>query len=519
MVLFEDDSIVIIDKPSGYTTHRSNESMAGIQELVSGLAHQTLTAAHRLDRDTSGLLVLCKSAEALATWQKRFENREVRKTYAFLSRNEFKGPGSRIESVIEPDSQRKGSWTSSQGKNPANAITIHLSCTSAGSHFLHLVQPLTGRTHQVRLHAADWNCKILGDTLYNESDTFPRLALHSYRLEWSSKGKDFRFEAPLPDSFVDSNSIGFPVEWQVAIERRKRINASAGLSNVRRWRHKTDFSSRSSSQCTIDQINDVVVVSDFAESDRSVDTDKLKKLAHHLGSSHWIYRRMFERGTDPSARQWICSNDAPLRWTGIENEITYEFRRDSGASTGLFLDQKPNRKRVRELASKKRVLNLFAYTGGFSVAAALGGAAEVVTVDTSHNTLEWAKQNFALNNLDPQSFEFFATEASVFLKGCHKRNRQFDLIICDPPSLARNKSGVFRIQQDLPELVLACVSVLAKKGILLFSTNYEAWSSTEFENRVIEASDGRLSVLERGLGDIDHELPHHHPVLKSAFFG
>jgi 23S rRNA (cytosine1962-C5)-methyltransferase len=529
LVLFEDEGFVVINKPSGYTTHRSNEKLLGIQELVSQLAGQPLTAAHRLDRDTSGILVLCKTEESLSDWHQRFEKREVTKTYAFLSATHFAPSHNDLtmRTRIEPDAQKKGLWTSQLTKNDsaANAITKHLECKAVGDLFLHTVQPETGRTHQIRLHARDWNCPISGDLLYGapcggKKTEFPRLALHAQRLEWRTERQKFLVEAPLPESFGIHSRAKLPLEWLIAIERRQLLSPATSNTTVRRWLHKTDFSADSILKCTIDQAGPVVVVSDFAEVGLNVEPQALQALAEKLEVSHWIYRRMFERGADPSAREWLCSQNAPLRWTAAENGLTFEFRRDSGASVGLFFDQRENRKRIAELSLDKRVLNLFAYTGGFSVAAAKAGAKEVVTVDTSRNTLEWAKHNFSLNELDPQkqNLEFFATESEIFLKGAEKRGRLFDLIICDPPSLARNKSGVFRIQQDLSGLVQSCLRVLAPSGILLFSTNYEPWTPEELEARVLAAANGALEKAEPGRYDFDHELPHQPRVLKSAFF-
>ena len=119
---------------------------------------------------------------------------------------------------------------------------------------------------------------------------------------------------------------------------------------------------------------------------------------------------------------------------------------------------------------------MFAYTCGFSVNAAAGGAAEVTSVDLSKTFLDWGERNLACNHLEPSACQFIKQESLLFLKGALKRNRQFDLIICDPPSFGRHKDGVFRIEKDLPELLKLCWQTLRPEGQILLSCNFEKWT-------------------------------------------
>ena len=102
---------------------------------------------------------------------------------------------------------------------------------------------------------------------------------------------------------------------------------------------------------------------------------------------------------------------------------------------GLFLDQRDNRRRIRAQARGKDVLNLFAYTCGFSVAAAAGGAASTVSVDLSPKALEWGRANFALSHLDPSDHQFIKSDAFDYLRRAARQGKRFDIIILDPSEL------------------------------------------------------------------------------------
>jgi 23S rRNA (cytosine1962-C5)-methyltransferase len=134
---------------------------------------------------------------------------------------------------------------------------------------------------------------------------------------------------------------------------------------------------------------------------------------------------------------------------------------------------------VRHNSKSKKVLNLFSYTGGLSVNAALGQASEVTTVDVSNKFLNWSRENFKLNSLNPEKYEFFCQDSILFLKGAVKRNRKWDLIICDPPSFGRSKDGVWKLEQNISELAVLLMSCLSLKGRILFTCNLEKLSRSD----------------------------------------
>ncbi|MBB5225174.1 rRNA (guanine-N2)-methyltransferase [Treponema ruminis] len=149
--------------------------------------------------------------------------------------------------------------------------------------------------------------------------------------------------------------------------------------------------------------------------------------------------------------------------------------------TGLFFDHRPLRSVVRSECAGKSVLNLFCYTGSFSVYAAEGNARRVESVDLSNTYLEWARFNFALNDFDPDSPKFFFTRGDVtgFLNQKlaevpnADRSNRYDIIVLDPPTFSNSKAtrNTLDINRDWSELVRKCVNLLNDGGVLYFSTN------------------------------------------------
>ena len=138
----------------------------------------------------------------------------------------------------------------------------------------------------------------------------------------------------------------------------------------------------------------------------------------------------------------------------------------AGQKTGFFLDQRENRDRVGALARGRRVLNVFAYTGGFSVAAALGGAARVTTVDLAGPAVDAARRNFERNGLDPAAHEFVTQDAFDLLAELAQAPPRFELIVLDPPSFAPSRKAVPRALKAYEKLNELALRALPPGGLL-----------------------------------------------------
>jgi len=141
--------------------------------------------------------------------------------------------------------------------------------------------------------------------------------------------------------------------------------------------------------------------------------------------------------------------------------------------TGLFLDHRTTRQLAASLAGGRRVLNLFAYTGSFSVHCAAHGAHSSTTVDMSNTYTDWTKDNFVLNEMDLLEHQIIRDDCIKYLKEAKNQKARYDLIILDPPTLSRSKKmeEMFDVQKDHIQLLNDCFALLAPDGEVIFSTN------------------------------------------------
>ncbi|MBS7311603.1 MAG: class I SAM-dependent methyltransferase [Treponema sp.] len=195
-----------------------------------------------------------------------------------------------------------------------------------------------------------------------------------------------------------------------------------------------------------------------------------------------IKERKRQRGTNQYEKDEEKESIYSIK--GLTQECGELFNIDltSYLDTGLFFDHRPLRSIVRETASKKSVLNLFCYTGSFSVYAAEGGAKKVESVDLSNTYLTIAKNNMDLNGFsDKNAYIYTRQDVIEFLKekavkakaGELKEDEYYDMIILDPPTFSNSKNtyNVLDINKDWPKLCKDCLNILAPGGILYFSTN------------------------------------------------
>ena len=157
-----------------------------------------------------------------------------------------------------------------------------------------------------------------------------------------------------------------------------------------------------------------------------------------------------------------------------ENGLKFIVNLSDYLDTGLFLDHRVTREKVRAEAMSKKILNLFSYTGSFSVYAASGKANEVVTVDLSKTYLEWAKRNMRLNGfIDLLKYQFIHADVLQYLNTVTEN--YFDIIILDPPTFSNSKrmDDILDIQRDHVKLINDCLRILKPGGKIYFSTNYK----------------------------------------------
>jgi 23S rRNA (cytosine1962-C5)-methyltransferase len=243
---------------------------------------------------------------------------------------------------------------------------------------------------------------------------------------------------------------------------------------------------------TVDLLGDVLVVSLYAEADpaplvealaelcapRAVYLKRRPRAASRLGPAD-LRRRAPEQ---PAWGSTVEQVDV------LERGLCFRIRPGEGLAVGLYLDMRETRSWVRAHARSTTLLNCFAYTGGFAVAARAGGAASAVNVDLSRRALAWAGENAALNGQAVRAGESLAGDVVDSLGRLARSGRTFSMVVLDPPSFSRGPSGPFSLSRDTPHLVAKAAAVLEPGGHLVACCNQESLAPGRF-----------VSLVQRGL--------------------
>nr|WP_276600713.1 class I SAM-dependent rRNA methyltransferase [Nannocystis sp. ILAH1] len=216
-----------------------------------------------------------------------------------------------------------------------------------------------------------------------------------------------------------------------------------------------------------------------------------------------------QRGGDdvPAAqRPRVLAGEAPperveIREHGMRMHV--DVRR--GQKTGMFLDQRENRRLIRQVARGRETLNLFSYTGGFSLAAALGGAPRVTSVDLARNAVDAARDNFTLNDLDPAAHGFVAADAFAFLEDT--AGTAYDLVIVDPPSFAPNHKAVRAAEAAYARLNASALRQV-RPGGLLAAASCSSHVPMDMFLKILSES-ARQARRPLRLLEVRHEPPDH----------
>jgi len=182
-----------------------------------------------------------------------------------------------------------------------------------------------------------------------------------------------------------------------------------------------------------------------------------------------LKRRQRQRGV--SQYDKVCESGSSC--TVHEGGLKFEVNLSDYVDTGLFLDHRITRDMVRQESADKRMLNLFAYTGAFSVYAADGGANSTTTVDLSRTYLEWAKRNMSANGFQGPEHRFVRADVMEFLRQ-HRPGEHYDIAAIDPPTFSNSKQtqDVFDVQRHHGELLTAAARLMPEGGVIYFSTNF-----------------------------------------------
>lgn len=234
----------------------------------------------------------------------------------------------------------------------------------------------------------------------------------------------------------------------------------------------------------VDRLGDRILVS---TRDCAIPVNLGRELAE-LGVP--VFHKRLEQNQKEAPAQ-IAGPVLPLQFEAEEQGVLFRLDMSAGYSQGIFLDQRDHRRQVRERSRPgMKVLNTFAYTGAFSVYAALGGA-QTTTLDLAQPCLEWARENFRLNGMDPAGQYFCKGDVLHWLERFARQGRTFHGIILDPPTFSRDDRGrVFRVESHYGELVSLARKCLVRGGWMLCTSNCRKLSHADFRRMVEAAAPG-----------------------------
>ncbi|MGF1465743.1 MAG: class I SAM-dependent methyltransferase [Sandaracinaceae bacterium] len=528
-VLFEDDDLLIVDKPEGVPCQAADPSWPDDlpMRLRRFLAQREgvperdvyLGTHQRLDQATSGVLVYAKARRANRGLAEQFEGRSVAKTYVALvdgwrggertlRHRLAPGPGGRQEVV--------------RGRRGREAVShVARRDERAGGRALVEVRIETGRTHQIRAQLAAEGAPVVGDPLYGGAPA-PRLFLHAEALGLRHPigGGPIRVTAAAPPLF-DAWLAGDTDPYRDA----ERIRAALAQAAERRFglaarrRHPTEPTEAfrwvnedgdGLPGLAVDVYGRFAVVQSYgggaeARLDAIVDS-----VAEADGIEGVYLKHRPRQANVVDGRDERVSPSAPSRGVAAPGELAireaglrFGVRLGEGLSTGLFLDQRDNRRRVRELAPGARFLNLFAYTCAFTVAAGAGGARSTLSVDASGRALAWGRRNLAANGLPADEgpghggHRLWREDAFQALAELERRRERFDLIACDPPTYSTTRHGRWTSGRDWRRLAAGCLKVLAAGGTLLATSNDRRLDERRFRRYLHEAArDAQREVVK-----------------------
>jgi 23S rRNA (cytosine1962-C5)-methyltransferase len=515
-VIFEDEHLLVVNKPAGWNTHAPSP-YAG-EGIYDWLRHRDpdwskLAIIHRLDKETSGVLLFSKTALANRSLTEQFTRREVRKKYLLMTDRPPRKQHLTIKSCLVRAGEKYVSrplhaggvvaetrfqirQQKSEASQPAKRDCYEIEA-----------EPLTGRTHQIRVHAAEAGFPILGDRLYGGT-AVARVYLHATELtlKHPGTGETVSFRAPV--DFESDPKLALRaafVEPELTNAYRLIQGASDGWPGL-----------------YVDSLGDYLLSQSESALTRVQEAD-LFRLKQAIGS-RGVYHKILIRHTrktavvDASARL-AAGEAASERFAIRENGLQFELSFLEGYSVGLFYDQRDNRRRLmtghvaaefelpwvelRGAVGTPRptsldVLNAFAYTCGFSVCAAKAGA-RTTSIDLSRKYLEWGKRNFELNGIDPAEHDFSCGDAFDWFRRLEKKQRVFDLVLLDPPTFSQSKtSGVFRAEKDYPKLIALALPLLKREGVLFVSTNAADWPAEDFLKTIEGAiQNSKRKILKR----------------------
>lgn len=259
----------------------------------------------------------------------------------------------------------------------------------------------------------------------------------------------------------------FMEKFQQAIAKRQSFFADETTTAFRLFNGEGD----GVGGITIDYYADYLVISWYNETIHYFKKMIVDSLLQVFPNAKGVVEKIRFKSELVESR-WLAGEKPQEPLIVLENGVSYAVYLDEGYMTGIFLDQKEVRGRLTEgLAAGQKVLNMFSYTGAFSVAAAYGGALETTSVDLAQRSLPKTQEQFEVNGLPLAQQKIIVMDTFDYFRYAARKNLSYNLIVLDPPSFARNKKKTFSVAKDYGRLIEDSVDILTEEGMIIASTN------------------------------------------------
>ncbi len=483
-ILLEDDDVLAVDKPAGVACLPGGGSEDGADLRARAERHLAardgldvdrlrLKAPETIDRDVSGVVLFARTAEASSALGCAGEAGSIERAWIAVVTGV---PPARRELAAPPHKKR--------GRG-AGRIAIQTLARGQRTALVE-VQVLEGRPGQIRAALARAGLVVVGDVEHGAEEA-ARLHLASHRVSFPHPrtGARFAVDAPVPVAMRAAlegpgtlDRHGLRALLRDAIDARHDLLGRATAARPTTAFRLLNATGDGVPGVAVDVYGDHLVVHFYADELTSREDDVLDALAELEPAGIYVKRRpkqaneLVDTRTDHLAPpRAVRGADAPEPVVVLEDGVPFRARLGDGLSTGIFLDQRENRRRVHDWSDDAEVLNLFAYEGAFTVAAAAGSAKRTVSVDVSRAALEALARNLEDAGHAGPAHTTVKGDALEVLERLHAHGERFDLVIADPPTYSTTKRARWTSGRDWERLALACFLVLRPGGRLLACSN------------------------------------------------
>lgn len=517
-IVYEDSHLLVVNKPAGMSVQAAERQ--GPPDVLHRLQLQLAQREHcepasvylrahlHLERDTSGLVLVVKSPQANPGVADQAQRRAIRTSFVVACEGTLRAQDGSLCAHVSRGPQAAIQVSRSPKKDTERLLMTYRLIDRHQRRLLLEVQPSWGSARHVRaVLEALLGLRVAGASMQCAA---PKLLMHAHRLQMHHpiNGTPMQWSSPAPWLFTAwvRTNLHASEEMDAALVRQALLETASErawtLSQPTPQAYRLlHGEGEGLVGLDVDRFGDWAVVWAAEEVPEPLREAALDA-AMHLGAAG-VYLKIRPKGrTQAADRDTTLAPETAVRGTSApepmiveESGLRYQVKLGDGLATGLFLDQRDNREWVRVQAEGRAVLNLFAYTCSFTVAAAAGGARRSVSVDIASGALEVGQRNLQLNGLHGDH-QFVCDDVARWLRSRRASREKFDLVILDPPSYGIARGSRFVLAQDFAKVAADCFSLMAPGALMLACINHRSTSAARLRHWLHEAAAAAGRTIE-----------------------